>query len=391
MMGSRWQFILAILWIVVFAAISTADENPERTGPSLIAAHSNIVNDDDVVLVPLRAFGKDTCLILLKPNRVLDFVLSESRYPHSINRRELPQILRRPAMVKFEQPTGQATRQHVEARTGNDVQSKSETTTNSSMRFAQITEPHVHSMLPIEVDSLVKLPYIHSVTATPTKSCQQRIVHILNMHYVTQSMWFWGRPQEELDKLSEADRKWEYESVLARIEAVQEEQQQLLSAMIRSHHIRAIYAEGLSPESRRLLSMLKSGTEDVLRPARKQFERQFGALGRLFLNGELKNILPAENLNLQVAAIPFRADGSYHFDPETHEKREDAMIKCIMDRGDKDAVIVLGGGHDLTNNIQRLGKSCQYIRVVTKKFWEFSEKVQTLEPAVAAEEKNSVR
>lgn len=88
-----------------------------------------------------------------------------------------------------------------------------------------------------------------------------------------------------------------------------------------------------------------------------------------------------------MAASPFRPDGSHYFDPEAHEKREDAMIKCIMDRGDKDAVIVLGGGHDLTNIIQ----SCQYIRVATKKFWEFSVNVQMLEPAVAVKEKNSVR
>lgn len=52
---------------------------------------------------------------------------------------------------------------------------------------------------------------------------------------------------------------------------------------------------------------------------------------------------------------------------------------------------MLGGGHDLTNKIQRLGKSCQYIRVAMKKFWEVSVKVQMLEPAVAVKEKNSVR
>lgn len=391
MMGSGRQFILAILWIVVFATISTAEESPERTGPSLIAEQAGNVNDGDVVLVPVKAFGKDTCLILLKPNRILDLVLSESQLHSSIDRDELLQILRRPTLDGFQQQTIQETGQPVKVRTSNDAQSQSKTTANASMRSAKMAEPRVQSMLPIEVGSLLQLPCIHSVTVIPTASCQRRIVHVLNMHYVTQSMWFWGRPQEELNKLSEADRKREYESVLAQIEAVQEEQQRLLSTMIHSHRIRAIYAAGLSPESRRLLNMLKSGTEDELRPARKQFERQFGALGRLFLNGELKNILPAENLNLLLAAMPFRADGSYHFNPEAHEKREDAMIKCIMDRGDMDAVIVLGGGHDLTNNIQRLGKSCQYIRVVTKKFWEFSEKVQTLEPAVAAEEKNSVR
>jgi hypothetical protein len=45
----------------------------------------------------------------------------------------------------------------------------------------------------------------------------------------------------------------------------------------------------------------------------------------------------------------------------------------VLDNGPF-ALIVLGGDHDLSDSVRRLGRNrCEYIRVTTKRFREFSE------------------
>lgn len=50
------------------------------------------------------------------------------------------------------------------------------------------------------------------------------------------------------------------------------------------------------------------------------------------------------------------------FDKKLEEKREDAIAKNLL-KADGVAVIILGGGHDLSENIKRAGGSCQHERV----------------------------
>ena len=54
------------------------------------------------------------------------------------------------------------------------------------------------------------------------------------------------------------------------------------------------------------------------------------------------------------------------------EAREDAMVKKMLDGGPF-AFVVLGGGHDLSDNIERLGGgSCEYLTVETKMYSQLS-------------------
>lgn len=256
------------------------------------------------------------------------------------------------------------------------------TSMDTTAVLARLSGHPLPPVLPINVDSLLKLPQVHSVTVVPAIRSERRIVHILNMHYVPRAGGFdWER--DVPDSLKD-DCNRVYETLQSEVEAVQNELETLLREMIQRHHIRAIYAEGLSPEYRTFLRSLKKGTQDPKVPGREQFELVYGALARLFLKGELTEIVPAEDLICLMRAYPVKADGSYRIvDSEAHEKREDAMLECMMAAKQKDAVIVLGGGHDLTDNIQRLGKPCQYIRVETKRYWEFSQKLST--PGLSAD------
>jgi hypothetical protein len=48
-------------------------------------------------------------------------------------------------------------------------------------------------------------------------------------------------------------------------------------------------------------------------------------------------------------------------------------MKGVMDKG-AFGLIVLGGSHDLSENVRRLGEGqCEYIRMTTRRFKEFSE------------------
>jgi len=48
-------------------------------------------------------------------------------------------------------------------------------------------------------------------------------------------------------------------------------------------------------------------------------------------------------------------------------------VKAVMAKGGF-GLIVLGGSHDLSDSVRRLGQGrCEYIRVTTRRFKEFSE------------------
>lgn len=118
-----------------------------------------------------------------------------------------------------------------------------------------------------------------------------------------------------------------------------------------------ILAETDDPELRRQL-------EGVLRD-RRMFLLEMGAAGQLLMAGELEDVLPVEDAQLYEKANPLSKEGHIELKPETIEAREDAMVKKMLDGGPF-AFVVLGGGHDLSDNIERLsGGTCEYLTVET--------------------------
>ena len=60
-------------------------------------------------------------------------------------------------------------------------------------------------------------------------------------------------------------------------------------------------------------------------------------------------------------------------DPERLTARHDAQVKAVLDKGGF-GLIVLGGAHDLSDNVRRLGQErCEYIRVTTSQYKQFSQ------------------
>tara|TARA_R100001143_G_C3329631_1_gene118830 strand:+ start:461 stop:895 length:435 start_codon:yes stop_codon:yes gene_type:complete len=101
---------------------------------------------------------------------------------------------------------------------------------------------------------------------------------------------------------------------------------------------------------------------------KEQYRRdclQMGAAAQLEISAMLESVLPLESAEAFEKANPVGKDGKVRFDKDGEEKREDEMIKILMkEKGI--SVIVLGGGHDLSDRMKL--SSVQYVRVSSKQY-----------------------
>lgn len=249
-----------------------------------------------------------------------------------------------------------------------------------SSRTTRAAEPSL-----ISNSDLAKLPHVHAVTFSPTTATERQIVHLLDWHFVPEADFAADLRDQSSEPISDEDIAELYEEFLAEVEAVQQEQMAILRVLIREHGLQAVYKEGLTaerlPAFTKLVGAMKgfkmkkpkgeTPTEQFLLDQYRQDLLHLGAAGRLLLSGELQAVLPAEDAEALAKANPAGPDGKIEFDAEADERREDAIVRSIV--GDRVAVIVLGGDHDLADNIQRVARgSCQYVRIELKGFWKVS-------------------
>ena len=91
---------------------------------------------------------------------------------------------------------------------------------------------------------------------------------------------------------------------------------------------------------------------------------------RKLVSGEIEDVLPLEDEEPLKAANPVAADGQVRFDALKVQARHDAIVKNVLKEGSF-GLTILGGDHDLSENVRRLveGKG-EYVRVTTKRFQE---------------------
>ncbi|MEQ8852785.1 hypothetical protein [Gimesia sp.] len=229
------------------------------------------------------------------------------------------------------------------------------------------------------ITQLRKLPSVYSVTSKPTKpKPKQIVIHLLNWHYVSKEDFAADLSDLSDGKLSEAEIDKRYLEFLNDVESVQKEQKQILRYLIKHHKVRSVYMEGLTEKNLSAFnSFIKTlrefevpegdGTFDLF--FKEQYRRdllQMGAPAQLLINRQLKSVLPLENAEAFEAANPVGKDGKIQIDEKAEEKREDEMIKILL-KGQGIKVIVLGGGHDLSDCLKRMKlDSVQYLRLSSK-------------------------
>jgi hypothetical protein len=231
------------------------------------------------------------------------------------------------------------------------------------------------------ISQLRKLPSVHSVTSTPTKSKpKQIIIHLLNWHFISKEDFAADLSDSSDGKSSVAEIEKRYLEFLNDVEAIQKEQKQILRYLIKHHKVRSVYLEGLTEKNQSAFNSFIKTLKEFEIPEgdgaidlflKEQYRRdlmQMGAAAQLLISNELNSVLPLENAAAFEKANPVGKDGKIRFDDAAEEKREDEMVKILL-KGQGMKVIVLGGGHDLADNMKRMKLgSVQYVRVSSKEY-----------------------
>jgi hypothetical protein len=240
---------------------------------------------------------------------------------------------------------------------------------------------------PRTADLLRQLPGVVQVeVAVRAEQPTHRIVHLRDWHFVPRDLY-------ALDSNDEP-----YEQFLQKVDAVQQEQMTLLRCLIRDRGLRRVFAEGMTaedlphykeriavlrdmeqnqiPELRALLTRTKTAKHkaeivDMLDQHKARL-LELGAAGRLLIAGEIDGVLPLDDAEALDRAKPITPDGKFLMDDAKLAARHDAQVRAVLDAGPM-AIIVLGGAHDLSDSVRRLGGGrCEYIRVTTRRFQEFT-------------------
>jgi hypothetical protein len=243
-----------------------------------------------------------------------------------------------------------------------------------------------------------------------------RLIHLRDFHFVTRE-WFAKESRATAGKpLTDTDVDLRYQQFLVQVELVQMEQMATFRSLIKHHGLQRVYIERLTPEqmpefTKRIASLREAEPhQDALGKQHKEAQTlveqlatdgkraadqhakakalekeiagmleehrfamlEIGAAGRLLVSGELQEVFPLDDAELLDAAAPVLANGKVTFDAAKVAARRDAMIRRAL-ATPRCAVIVLGGSHDLTENVLRIvGERCEYIRVTGHAYREYS-------------------
>lgn len=228
-------------------------------------------------------------------------------------------------------------------------------------------------------------PLILLLFPLPAHAEPTTVIHILNWHYVSPEVYATDLKEQD-SSLTQEQIDQQYHEFLKSVDAIQNQQMQLLRGLIKKHKLKAVYLEGLTEKNDKgtmqFIETLKKYEKTKTAPE-SDFDRlvtaqnrldllELGSAGRLVVKGELKTLLPAEDSKAFEAADPVRADGTVVFDKKADEAREDAIVRNLI-KAEGVVVIVLGGDHDLSDNLKRLARQVKYERVRVPKYREVVE------------------
>ena len=202
----------------------------------------------------------------------------------------------------------------------------------------------------------------------------------MNWHFISKEDFAADLSDSSDDELSEAEINKRYLDFLNDVEAVQKEQKKVLKYLIQKHKVRSVYMEGLTEKNLKAFNSFIKTLREFEMPEgdgafdlflKEQYRRdclQMGAVAQLMISNELKSVLPLEKAEALEDANPIGNDGKIRFDEKAEEKREDEMLKILL-KGQGISIILLGGSHDLTDNMKRMKMdSVRYVRVSSNRY-----------------------
>jgi hypothetical protein len=217
-----------------------------------------------------------------------------------------------------------------------------------------------------------------------------RIIQLRDWHYVPPNLFALdvrqvaGRPlsDEAVDKL--------YQKLLLKVELVQIEQGAILGCLVKHHGLRRVLVEGLTPqgienykeivaalrdmdkqvaEMQKMRAKLKddaAAIDEMVREHRKRL-LEYGAAVQLEIAQQVE-VLPLDDRDLLERAKPVERDGKMQMDPASRQVRHDGQVKAALKSGPC-SFIILGGNHNLSASVQRIGAgTTEYVRVTTQRY-----------------------
>jgi hypothetical protein len=245
---------------------------------------------------------------------------------------------------------------------------------------------------------LKQLPRVVAVEVrVPATEPTHRIVHLRDYHFVPRDLYAVEVRDEFGRGVSEKDVDDLHRGLVLRAEVVQAEQLALLRCFVRHHGLKRVLAEGLTPSGVKNYEAIVEEFREMdrqLAPLMREFGRyrgknpdidykirlmtrerdgrlaEYRAAARLAVAGE-PEILPLDDDELLEAAKPVTPDGRVRADPRKVEARHDSQVRAALASGPC-AFVILGGDHDLSASVRRLGGgSAEYLRVTTRAYREF--------------------
>lgn len=221
---------------------------------------------------------------------------------------------------------------------------------------------------------LQNLPGVEAVeVAAEVKRPTHRIIHIADWHFVPEDAFAADIRDQSDETIADEEIEQLYAEHLDEVRRVQAQQRRLLRELIRRHGVERVYCEGLTDGDLPIYQVIvehihrnELGEPELIagRSADDETLLRIGAAGQLLAAGELAEVLPAEDEIAYEQADPLTDDGELRFDTPTNDARQAAIVRRLLAGGSL-AVVVLGGAHDLSEQIRRLGGGrCEYLRVI---------------------------
>jgi endonuclease YncB( thermonuclease family) len=217
---------------------------------------------------------------------------------------------------------------------------------------------------------LTPLESVHSaVVKLAMPGAATTVIHVCDWHMLGAKEFMAYEKSGRSKPFEEGEAVKLYEKHLADVEAVQKDQVVVLRTMIQitfEKSPRVVFQEGLTPGDMKVYKALAEvlASSEKAGDAAKFRESilRHGATGRLYREGALKDVLPLEDAAAWKAAYPVRDDGTVVMNDKAMEKREDAQVAAML-KHKGIVIVVLGGAHDLTDNLQRAETPVEYVRV----------------------------
>lgn len=216
------------------------------------------------------------------------------------------------------------------------------------------------------VSMLREDPGVHAVTIPLTSETGPVIVHIRDWHWV---------PYEYV--LAEGGSADNYLTLLEQVEQVQAEQYPLLKKIVAAGHT-DIFGEAITPDvvpiyrsvCRSLWKSRRRNPDGVKELFRAPNVLSIGAPGRLLAEGLIERIHATESDATLKLTHPLDDEGHRRdVSSRQMEQREDYMVRQLL-KVSGVATIVLGGGHDLADNVRRMAPGEATLVVVTTRRYQ---------------------